>query len=104
AGDEANVCSVRRASGGTAVLHCGQVGYAAILSSDDPIWEGDLAASYYRFGAALRDALADLGVESALADASAAGRFTAARHPDAAKVCFARLGPHELLVDGRKVG
>ncbi len=44
---------LRRASGGTAVLHQGQLGYAVILPTSHPLWNGDLASSYQRISVAL---------------------------------------------------
>lgn len=88
---------LRRASGGTAVLHLGQLGYAVILPTSHPIWEGDLASSYQRIAAPLALGLSWLGVSSEPAPPSLKAGFAAGAPPVASRVCFSALGPYELL-------
>jgi lipoate-protein ligase A len=94
---------VRRASGGTAVLHAGQVGYSLILPSTHPIWGGDLAASYERLAEPLRLALSRLGIDAEAAYPSRRSVATKTIPTLAERICFAGLGPHELTVKNRKI-
>ena len=94
---------VRRASGGTAVIHQGQLGYAIVLPVDDPLWRGDLIASYARFSMPFRDALTRLGATVVAALPGENGRFTADAPHLADRACFGALGPYELLANGRKL-
>ncbi|MGH2458511.1 MAG: lipoate--protein ligase family protein [Chloroflexota bacterium] len=88
---------LRRASGGTAVLHRGQLGYAVILPTSHPLWEGDLPSSYQRIATPLALGLSRLGVLSEPAPPSLKATFAAGAPPVAARVCFSALGPYELL-------
>jgi lipoate-protein ligase A len=94
---------VRRASGGTAVLHALQVAYSIVLPAAHPLWTGDLAASYRRFAEPLRVAFARLGVETDLASPGANARFVENAPALAPRICFAALGPFEHLVAGKKL-
>jgi lipoate-protein ligase A len=94
---------LRRASGGTAVIHQGQLGYAVILPSSHPIWRGDLIESYRRLAAPLAAAFRALGVAVEAAPPSARAEFARAAPPGADRICFAALGPYELLTAGHKV-
>jgi len=96
--------TLRRSSGGTAVLHQGQLGYALVLPAGHPLWEGDLAASYRRLAEPLALAFNRLGVRAEPAPASLKARFSAGAPPLAARICFSALGPYELLDQtGRKI-
>ena len=102
--DERGWGLLRRASGGTAVLHQGQLGYAVILPTSHPIWEGDLASSYQRIAAPLALGLSWLGVSSEPAPPPLKASFAAGAPPAASRVCFSALGPYELLDrSGRKL-
>src|SRR6185312_1884892 len=68
---------VRRASGGTAVLHASQVAYSIVLPAAHPLWAGDLSASYQRFAEPLRVAFARLGIATDLAPPGANAAFIA---------------------------
>lgn len=95
---------LRRASGGTAVLHNGQLGYALILPTDHPFWAGDLAASYRRIAEPLALGFARLGVCANAAPPSFKAAFSEGAPRVAARVCFSALGPYELLDQrGRKL-
>lgn len=94
---------VRRASGGTAVLHQGQLGYALVLPSDHPVWRGDLIASYERLSRPFQQALRKLGVETVAALPGANAAFVANAPPFASRVCFGALGAFELTYQGRKL-
>lgn len=95
--DERGWGVLRRASGGTAVLHRGQLGYAVILPTSHPLWEGDLASSYQRVAAPLALGLSWLGVPSEPAPPSLKATFAAGAPPAASRVCFSALGLYELL-------
>lgn len=88
---------LRRSSGGTAVLHVGQLGYAVVLPSRHPIWEGDLASSYQRFADPLARAFARVGVQGAPAPPARKADFSIGAPPLASRVCFSALGPYEIL-------
>src|SRR5579859_5014556 len=94
--------TVRRASGGTAVLHLGQVGYAIVLPIGDPVWQGDLISSYARLSGPFRRAFARVGASVEAASPGENVRFTAGAPRLAERACFGALGPYELVADGRK--
>jgi lipoate-protein ligase A len=94
---------VRRASGGTAVLHQGHLGYAIILPIDDPVWRGDLIESYRRLSLPFATAFARLGVPSFPAPPGESARFAAGSPIIASRFCFGALGPYELLAHDRKI-
>jgi lipoate-protein ligase A len=91
---------VRRGSGGTAVLHWGQLGYALILPADHPLWHGDLVASYQRLSEPLRLAFSRVGVSAEAAPPSARVAFALGAPELASRACFGALGPYELVVQG----
>jgi len=94
---------LRRASGGTAVLHDRQVGYAVVLPANHSLWAGALAASYQRFAAPLRSTFNTLGFETELAPPGANIAFVAGAPSVAGRICFAALGLYEHLAEGKKV-
>ncbi|WP_158296515.1 lipoyl protein ligase domain-containing protein [Nocardioides albidus] len=95
----AGVDVVRRRSGGGAVhvdpARC--VWLDVVVPRHDPRWSDDLRESVYWLGEAWRRALATLGVESELY------RGGLEQTPWGRLVCFAALGPGEVLVEGRKL-
>jgi lipoyl(octanoyl) transferase len=94
---------LRRPSGGTAVLHQEQLGYAVILPSDHPLWRGDLVESYRRLAAPLAAGFAALGAPVEAAPPGANAAFVQCAPALASRVCFGALGPYELLWRGRKL-
>jgi lipoate-protein ligase A len=91
----AGVGLVRRVTGGRAVLHGGDLTYA-IAAPDSRLPPG-LRGSYEHVAAALREALASLGV---VADAVTAAEL----EPRPARFdCFADLAADEICVAGRKL-
>src|SRR5579884_3120730 len=95
---------LRRSSGGTAVLHQGQLGYAVILPSQHPLWQGDLESSYRRLAEPLALGFTRLGVRVDPAPPALKVEFAASAPPIASRVCFSTLGPFELLdCRGRKI-
>jgi lipoate-protein ligase A len=88
---------VRRPTGGRAVLHGDDLTYSLVLPLIDP-WAGlPVTERYRRINACLVRGLASLGLPAILGAAVGAG--ASARTP----FCFAAMGPHEVLVDGKKV-
>jgi lipoate-protein ligase A len=91
---------VRRRSGGGAVLVIpGDVLWVdVIVPSDDPLWQADVGRAFHWLGEAWQAALADLGVTTTV------HRDGLARTRWSDLVCFAGLGPGELLNEaGAKV-
>jgi lipoate-protein ligase A len=91
---------VRRATGGSAILHGGpdlELTYSVVAASEDFPGADDLLASYRWIGAALAAGLRSLGapVEMVSAQPSAAAAMPA--------FCFLRTGSYELEVGGRKL-
>ncbi len=95
--------TVRRASGGSAVLHAGQLGYALVLPAGHDLWQGDLTTSYRRLSEPLRRGFAKLGALLEVADPGANASFTRDAPSLASRACFGALGPYELVDGGRKV-
>jgi lipoyl(octanoyl) transferase len=95
--------TVRRASGGTAVVHLGQLGYAIVLPIGDPVWQGDLISSYARLSGPFRAAFASVGAIAQAAPPGENRRFTAGAPRLADRACFGAVGPYELVADGRKL-
>ncbi len=91
--------AVRRRSGGGAVL----VGPGEVLWIDillprgDPLWNDDISRSVGWLGGAWCAALAEMNVEATVHH----GPMVVTRWSDV--VCFAGIGPGEVLVGGRKV-
>jgi lipoyl(octanoyl) transferase len=94
---------VRRSSGGTLVLHQGQVGYALVLPADHWVWRGDLVASYERLSEPLALAFRRLGASVEAPDPSRCSEFSGGSPALASRTCFGSLGPFELVHHGRKL-
>jgi lipoate-protein ligase A len=92
---EAGVGIVRRATGGRAVLHGGDLTYSVVAPAS--ALPAGLHATYARIGEALRAALASLGVEVERADPS---RAAAGRE---AFDCFQSPAADEICARGRKL-
>lgn len=95
-----NTAVVRRRSGGGAVL----VGPAegawvdVTITRHDPLWDDDVARAFGWLGRCWAEALAGLGVVGAEVHDG-----PLVETPWSRRVCFAGLGPGEVVVDGRKV-
>ncbi len=94
---------LRRPSGGMAVVHLYQLGYALILPSEDPCWQGDLASSYERLSVPLARGFEKLGAMVHLASPAEKAEFSANAPPLAGRSCFGALGPYEVVADGKKL-
>lgn len=95
----AGVEVVRRRSGGGAVLLApGEaLWFDVAIPAGDPLWSPDVGRAFHWLGRAWAEALAGLGVVARWHDGPM-------QHtPWSRRVCFAGLGPGEVLVDGRKV-
>jgi lipoate-protein ligase A len=92
----AGVRVLRRPSGGTAVLHVEQIGWALLLPSGHRFAPVDILESYALHAAITLDALATLGVHARPSTAAEAR----APLPDEllAMACFGGLAPHEVVV------
>lgn len=73
------------------------VWFDVVLPHSDPRWVDDVSRSFDWLGSAVQDALAGLGVESE----RHVGPLVRTAWSD--RVCFAGVGPGELLVDSRKL-
>jgi lipoate-protein ligase A len=87
----------RRATGGGAILHADEVTYSVVLPAGDPRIPRPVAASYDWLHGAVREALAAVGVESAVR-----GREEPRAGPDPF-FCFARTAAIDLVAGERKI-
>jgi lipoate-protein ligase A len=89
---------VRRRSGGSAVLvEPGAALWVDVtIPPDDPLWCHDVGRAFHWLGAVWVDALARAGVRARWHDGPMR------KPPWSASVCFAGLGPGEVLLDGGK--
>lgn len=90
---------VRRRSGGGAVLVVpGEtLWYDISIPADDPLWCADVGRAFHWLGQAWTEALRRVGVAATWHDGAMR------HHPWSRHVCFASLGPGEVLIGGRKV-
>lgn len=96
----AGVAVVRRRSGGGAVLvTAGSVLWVdLVLPAADPLWEGDVGRAAHWVGRAWAAALAEQGVAGV-----EVWEGPMRRTPWSGRVCFAGVGPGEVLVGGTKL-
>jgi lipoate-protein ligase A len=90
---------VHRHSGGAAVLvePGAAVWVDVTIPAGDPLWDPDVGRAFYWLGAAWTEVLMAAGRQARWHE----GAMQAT--PWSAQVCFAGLGPGEVIVDGRKV-
>ena len=94
---------VRRASGGTAVLHVDQVGWSLAVPEGHPLAIGDVVESYGAHAAVALDALRRLGIGGVRAAEVSEARAPLPE-PLLSMACFGGLAPHEIVADdGRKL-
>lgn len=91
---EVRLAVVRRPSGGAAVLHGADLGYAIVLPPGSTRDIGGPAGLYQAAGEAMASALRSVGLPAETRSGQVA-------RP--AGACFASLGPCEVVVDGLKV-
>jgi len=99
----AGIGIVRRASGGTAVLHYRQLAYTLVLPDHFPQAAGSIYNTYAQVSRALLQTMASLGVSGyAVAPAEAAEDR---RHADKRwqAACLGSLIAYEILHEGRKI-
>lgn len=99
AAETADVEVARRRSGGGAVLVVpGEALWLdVVVPADDPLWSDDVRRSFHWLGGAFTAALGKLGVRASWHD----GPMLHSRWSKL--VCFAGIGPGEVLVAGHKV-
>lgn len=88
----------RRSGGGAVLLGDGATWIDVLLPRADPRWDDDVVRSSDWLGRGWCRALGELGVEGATAHVGPLQRT-----PWSSLVCFAGVGPGEVLVGGRKV-
>ena len=89
----------RRSGGGAVVVEPGHLLWAeVVVPAGDPMWEDDLGRSFLWLGRAWAEALERCGVAGAEVHT---GPMERTRWSPA--LCFAGIGPGEVLVGGRKV-
>lgn len=93
---------IRRASGGTAVLHEAALAYSLVLPLGHFLAPGDVVESYRRLGPPVLAALGRLGIEGRLVEPAEADRGGRGQGLGAV-ACFVGLAPFEVLVGGRKL-
>jgi lipoyl(octanoyl) transferase len=94
----AGVDIVRRPSGGKAVFHCAEITYSVIACNKEALFPTDISGTYKIISRCLASGLADLGIETVLAEA---GRTL--HDADFKACCFSVPSRNELLVSGRKI-
>ena len=94
----AGVDIVRRLSGGKAVFHSAEVTYSVIACNKEESFPADISGTYKIISKCLARGLADLGIETVLAET---GRTL--HDADFKACCFSMPSRNELLVSGRKI-
>jgi len=95
AAEAAGVGVLRRPSGGTAVLHAGQIGWSVTLPPGHPLSAGDIVASYLEHSRVTLAALRALGV--AARGATVEEARAPLPDPVLSIACFGGLAPHEVV-------
>lgn len=95
---EQGVDIVRRPTGGRAILHDRELTYSLTLPARILGHDAGILPSYYRISRALQAGLAQLGVTTTMAPASAASGVG-----EHGPICFDRPSAHEILLQGRKL-
>jgi len=97
--DRTGISVTRRRTGGGAVLvSAGDlVWFDIVITPTDVLWVDDVGRSFNWLGAAVQDALSSLGVDTRRHE----GSLIKTEWSD--RVCFAGVGPGELLIDDHKL-
>jgi lipoate-protein ligase A len=95
----AGVEVARRRSGGGAVLVAAgkALWWDVFVPAGDPLWDPDVGRAFHWLGQAWVEALGNLGLAARWHDGPMV------HTPWSRRVCFAGVGPGEVLLDGRKV-
>jgi lipoate---protein ligase len=87
----------RRSGGGAVLLAAGQaLWWDLFIPATDPLWDTDVGRAFHWLGQAFVEALRTLGLAAAWHDGPMVHTAWSRR------VCFAGVGPGEVLLDGRK--
>lgn len=97
----AGISIVRRASGGTAVLHESTVAYSLVVPPGHPLAVSDIVESYRILAPPAQLALKRIGISAELVRLDEAHRGRP--HGFGSAACFAALSPYELIVGSRKL-
>ncbi len=92
--------TVRRPTGGRAILHTDELTYSVIAPSTEPRLAGSILESYNRLACALLQAARSLGLDARSNPLSAE---MSAQHGSSNPVCFEVPSAYEITVGGRKL-
>ncbi len=100
---QARVEVVRRASGGTSVLHTSQIGWSLTLPSTHPFAPGDIVRSYEMQSSIALNICESLGIDARAVDIETARAPLS--DPLLAIACFGSLAPFEIVLShsGKKL-
>ncbi len=94
--------TVRRATGGRAVLHNDELTYSIVSRTDNPLFPTDILGTYKLIAAGLLAGLGNLGIRAEMVSRSG-------RHAELVKknvkdpACFSSPSWYEILVNGKKI-
>lgn len=102
---ELGLDTVRRPTGGRAVLHKGDLTYSLVFAEDNPVIPRGVLASYQKISQAVQRGLWRLGIPSQLCPQS---RVSSLCHSSKRKIsrspfCFSGVAQYEILVHGKKI-
>lgn len=86
--------TVRRPTGGRAVLHKGDLTYSLVFAEDNPVIPRGVLASYQKISQAVQQGLWRLGIPSQLCPTRKISR---------SPFCFSGVAQYEILVHGKKI-
>ncbi len=89
--------TVRRPTGGRAILHTDELTYSVTTAPDEPLMVGSVLESYSRLAAALLAAVRRLGVEAEIKET------VSAEQGSSNPVCFEVPSTNEITVEGKKL-
>ncbi|MGD9754098.1 MAG: hypothetical protein AB7W59_24145 [Acidimicrobiia bacterium] len=95
---------VRRSGGAAVLLEPGRIVWAdVVIPRDDPLWVDDVGRATWWVGRWWQRALAALGLPGPGAPAAVVHRGPMQHREHSDRICFAGVGPGEVLVGGRKL-